>query len=261
MDFLRSLDDLYPTKPSQIMINYTDMPNSKGVYFRAKQYELVEQYQSARVFLLETQTEEWQHWFETENPDNQEYFEIWHSIRLFEAALLFYNIVVDLSWMLCYVCAEYALYIDGNVIDLDKMMNIEEAYNTFRKAEKELKDPKNQLEYLKKTSPQYSDVIDHIINFLSNFLQSETRELYNYIKHRGKPQYEELEKHLGPKLMGFYVNDVKYPAASRDVQKPINLKKVIESLYDFDNHELFPYIKGLFIKLEVIVKPSPLIDL
>lgn len=260
MTFTNELDELYPAQTSQkIIINHADMPNSKGVFFRAKQYELVEQYYSARLFLGETQTEDWEHWFETDKPDAREYIKNWHIIRMFEAALLFYNIVVDLSWVLCYVCAEYVLHLDGDVINLDKMMNLEDAYDALRKAEKEMHDPKNQFGYLKYMCPEFSGIIDQIINFWSDFCCTDIRNLNNFIKHRGKPQYEELECSQGPKLIGLYIKDVKYPTDIRDVQKRISLRQAIEDLVKLDNEKLFPYIKELFYQLEVIVKPSPLI--
>ncbi len=39
------------------------LPNTNDLYFRSKQHELVEQYSAARIFLNETETDDWNHWF------------------------------------------------------------------------------------------------------------------------------------------------------------------------------------------------------
>lgn len=63
MDF--STDIFSLDRLSKVTFNLvgSKLPNSNDVYFRAKQRELVEQYSAARIFMHETETDDWNHWF------------------------------------------------------------------------------------------------------------------------------------------------------------------------------------------------------
>lgn len=140
---------------SDFKINFSDfkLPTHRDVFFRAKQYEMYEQYHSARIFLNETETSDWKYWFEVDNVECHQILELEYMGRMFETALLYYNIVVDLSWVLCYGCAEYILYnkdTEKIMVDMSNPLNIEDAYNAMRKTEGEVANPdvqKNPLEY------------------------------------------------------------------------------------------------------------------
>ena len=89
--------------------------------------------------------------------------------NLYETALLNYNILVDLSWTITYVSAEYVLYSfdkDGNVTnaeDVSCMHPIEEAYDLLRKTENGVSTPHaegNPFAYLKKMVPEFSPAVD-----------------------------------------------------------------------------------------------------
>lgn len=63
MDF--TTDILSLDKPSSVTFNLVGsrLPNNHDLFFRSKQKELVEQYSAARIFLRETETDDWKHWF------------------------------------------------------------------------------------------------------------------------------------------------------------------------------------------------------
>lgn len=168
-----------------------------------------------------------------------------------------------MSWSLCYVSAEYAIYEKDNAIDITDMLNIEDAFARLREAENSVVGPGSQgnpFHYLRIMSPEFKEAIDLIIDFWSTFSNSETRKLYNYIKHKGKPLYEEIENFAPNRLLRLKLKNGECPVDIRDVQKKVNLKEAISDLLKFDDEILFPYIKKLFGLLEKAVNPSPLIS-
>ena len=79
------------------------LPTNKDVYFRAKQKELVDQYSAARIFLKETDCKNWEHWTgPMEEGIAKEGIQNMYKSFLYEAALVYYNILVDLSWTINY---------------------------------------------------------------------------------------------------------------------------------------------------------------
>ena len=79
------------------------IPNDKDIFFRAKQKETLDRYQAARRFMYELETNDWDHYFQKSPIDRTNiYFQNVLKAQLYEAALLFYNTVVDLSWTACY---------------------------------------------------------------------------------------------------------------------------------------------------------------
>lgn len=246
----------------------TSLPNNQDMYFVSKWNELFERYSVARIFLRKTQEESWDYWFNRiDKPDVQKAVELIFKSNLYETALLNYNILVDLSWTITYVSAEYALYTfdnNGNVInseDISCMRTIEEAYELLRKTENGVLTPHaegNPFTYLKKMAPEFSGAVDLIVDFWKNFSNSDIRKLYNYIKHKGKPIYKEIEELRGGKVMQLIINKDEYPSDIRDVQKIVELEQGINDLISFDDDVLFPYIKKLLKLLNEAVDPSPM---
>ena len=137
-----------------------------------------------------------------------------------------------------------------------------EAYKALRKAENLVTNPNSQdnpFVYLKNMCPEFTPAIDLIIEFWQDFADSEIRKLYNFIKHKGKPNFDEIEAHKGGKIMGLKINSEDYPTDIREVQKKVGLYQTISDLQNFDDNVLFPYIKELLSRLETIIKPSPMI--
>lgn len=245
------------------------MPNNQDIYFASKWSELFDRYSVARIFLRKTQEENWDYWFNpVDNVDVQNAIELIFKANLYEMALVNYNILVDLSWTITYVSAEYALYSfdkEGNVINAENvsgMHSIEESYELLRKSENGVSTPHaegNPFNYLKVMAPEFSRAVDLIVDFWKTFSNSDIRNLYNYIKHKGKPLYKEIEEIRGGKAMQIIIDKEEYPSDIRDVQKIIELEKVIKELISFDDNILFPYIQRLLELLKSAIDPSPMV--
>ena len=52
----------------------------------------------------------------------------------------------------------------------------------------------NPFKYLKSVCPEYTAVIDFVIEFWDSFSQSNVRINYNFLKHKGALCYEEIQK-------------------------------------------------------------------
>ena len=246
----------------------TSLPTNQDIYFVAKWHEIFERYTTARLFVRKALGDNWDYWFNKIDDEKiQKAVEYIFKAELYETALLNYNILVDLTWTWTYVCAEYVLYSfdsDGNVInakDICGMHPIEDAFELLRKTENGVSTPHaegNPFNYLKVMRPEFSDAVDTIVEFWKIFSNSSIRNLYNFLKHKGKPLYEEVEKTRGGKVMSILIGSSEYPSDIRDVQKMISVDKGLQELIDFDNNMLFPYIEKLLEQLKLAVETSPM---
>ena len=262
MEFNTDIFKLDRDKNFSVNLVGMKLPTNKDLFFRAKQQEIFQQYETARIFLKETDTDDWNHWFTCNDTNFQGVFELIFTGNIFEAALMYYNIIVDLSWTICYVSAEFAIYQQDKVIDISGMMSIEEAYKKLRNTENAVVNPSNEgnpFQYLKVVCPEYEEAINLIIDFWSKFSNSEIRNLYNYIKHKGKPLYEEVDAFAPGRLLTLHISNEECPVDVRDIQRKVKLKDAIKELKVFDDELLYPYIKKLFELLEIAVNPSPLV--
>lgn len=269
MDF--STDVFSLGAPSNIKFNLvgTKIPNSNDIFFRAKQEELVEQYSTARIFMHETETDDWNHWFNpVEDKVINESFQLTLKSHFYEIALFYYNAVVDISWTLCYVAAEFACSAKGVRVDISGIKPIEEAFQLLRIAENNVTAPtakENPFSYLKKMCPEFEPAINQIINFWNTFSSSEIRKRYNYCKHKGRPSCEEIEKLSPGKIMNVYLvnkntgETTQMISDIQDVKYSFSLDSALLELRDFDDNILFPYIDKLIKTIEDILKPSPMI--
>ena len=115
MEFDREVFDLMPSGSKTFNLIGLKMPSDKDIFFRAKQKETLDKYQAARRFMYELETDDWDHYFhKLEDENGNIYFQNVLKAQWYEAALLFYNAVVDLSWIACYISAEYFIYVDGS---------------------------------------------------------------------------------------------------------------------------------------------------
>ncbi len=259
---------IQPPHGAKFSLVGTALPTNQDMYFVSKWNELFNRYCSARIFLRKTQESNWDYWFNPmEKPDVQRAMELIFKAELYETALINYNILVDLSWTITYVSAEYVLYSfdkDGNITnakDVYGMHPIEDAYDLLRKTENGVATPHaegNPFHYLKMMLPDFSPAVDLIVDFWSRFSNSEIRGLYNFIKHKGKPLYSEIESLRGGKVMSISIDKRDYPSDIRDVQKIIELETAITELIGFDDNVLFPYIAKLIEMLNIAVDPSPM---
>ena len=258
-------------KPSSVTfrLSGTKLPNNHDLFFRSKQKEIVEQYAAARIFLRETETDDWKHWFDpVENSVADKVFKLTLRSHFYEAALFYYNTIVDMSWTLCYVTAEFACNKENNRVDLSGIRPIDEAVALLRSAERNVTAPtaeNNPFAYLKIMCPEFIPAFDQIINFWNGFSNSDIRKRYNFCKHKGRPAYQEIEALSSRRLMSFYVQNrntgekIQMASNISDVRFSFSLENAIEELVDFDDNKLFPYLRKLIDTLEDILKPSPMI--
>lgn len=268
MDFSNNFNNLAPPSSVNISLIGARLPNNTHLYFRAKQKEIVNQYSAARLFLKETECIDWEHWFVKDEDDAiNETMQNALKSYFYEAALFYYNILVDLSWTLCYVAAEYSINHNGERISFVGMKSIEEAAELLRKAEGMTTNPTaetNPFEYLKTMSPEYTEAIDLIIAFWKDFGSSDIRRKYNYCKHKGKPCYSELQKAEGGRLFRFYIipkgeDAIQVASDTRDVQWKISLNESIEELRNFDDNILYPYLLQLIKVLEETINTTQML--
>lgn len=269
MEFVTDISSLRPNLEKTFNLVETGLPTNIDVYFRAKQKEIIDQYYAARIFMREVETDDWNHWFKPlEDQQDNKAVKLIFSSYFYETALMYYNILVDLSWTICYVSAEFACTQNGKRIDFSGMKSIEEAAELLRKAENNVANPiaeGNPFNYLKKMCPEFSNAIDMVIEFWNKFGNSLIRNRYNFCKHKGKPAYTEIEGLRGPRLMGIYLQSkdsngkVQLASDIRDVRLQFSLKDAIDELRQFDDYALFPYIQGLFKELEDVLNPLPMI--
>lgn len=261
-----------PPNSSKYSLIGTKTPSNQDIYFISKWHEIFERYCSARIFIREAMKDEWsdwEHWFNlTDSECINNAFKLKLIADMYETALINYNILVDLSWTITYVSSEYILYKfdkSGNIVNSNEiygMLPIEQAYDALRGAENIVTTPTaadNPFKYLKEQLPEFKDSIDLIINFWSKFSNSEIRNIYNYIKHKGKPVYYEINELDPVRFFDIHIWTEQYPSDIRDVQKTLRLFDGINALIEFDDNELFPYLTQLINALNTAIKPSPMV--
>lgn len=270
IDFKNDIFLLEPPNKRKFSLIGTSIPTNKDLYFRTKQREIIDQYAAARIFLRETETDDWSHWFnQVDDKENNTAFQKIFSAYFYETALMYYNIVVDLTWTLCYVSAEFSISVGSERVDFEGCKPAEEAYRLLRNAENTVTTPTaetNPFAYLQKMCPDYSESIRIITEFWNTFNSSPIRKKYNYCKHKGKPAYKEIEDlrgsgrlfHLSIQLTDSS-NPVQIASDIRDVQWVQSLSDNILELQKFDDEQLYPYVKALLEELEKVIKPSPFV--
>lgn len=269
MDFINDIFTLKKTSDAKIELMGKKLPNSNDLYFRSKQEELIEQYLAARIFIRETETEDWNHWFKSSDDKTaEEELRLIFRSHFYETALFYYNAVVDISWALCYVAVEFACNKKGARVNISGMKTIEEAAELLRSAEKNVTSPTaedNPFEYLKMMCPEFKPAIDQIVDFWNHFSLSDIRKRYNFCKHKERPAYSEIERLKLGKVMDIYVESrssgkmIQIASDISDVKYEISLEKAIRELQEFDDNTLFPYVSNLIKTIEEILEPSPMV--
>lgn len=260
-----------PTSSSFSLIG-AKLPTNQDIYFISKWHEICDRYFTARLFIYEALKDEWtdwQHWFNLSGNEKTDTCAKLSLIsNMYETALINYNILVDLSWTITYVSSEYVLYKfdgSGNIINSEEtygMLPIEQAYKALRSTENIVTTPtapNNPFKYLKEQRPEFAKAIDLIVGFWERFADSEIRSIYNYIKHKGKPLYNEINEIDPIRFFTIQIGNECYPSDIRDVQKHLSLFEGISNLISFDDNELFPYICQLLTELKIAIDPSPMV--
>lgn len=269
MNFTNDLRSLARPSSKTFSLIGARLPTSRDAYFVSKRTEIIEQYTAARIFLEQTEATNWDYWFHKLDDENlQKIAELTMQSYLYEASLMYYNIVVDLSWTICYLASEFSLAQRNERVDFGGIKPVDEAYSLMRKAENLVTHPtaeENPFGYLKMMCPEFSTAIDMIVSFWEFFMQSNIRQRYNYCKHKGKPSYSEITTIADPvRLLGLYLQDeegnqIELASDPQDVRLKCNLEDSITELVSFDNEQLFPYISNLLSELERVINPSPFI--
>lgn len=259
--------DLLPSTSRSIPLIGMTLPNNIDVYFRSKQKEIIEQYSGARILLMQTEEMENDYWFscKTDNPEIITGIRNKFRAHLYESALFKYNLLVDLSWTLCYSVAEFSYIEKGKLIEYVGLKSVDEANSILRKAEQNVTSPtaeNNPFAYLYKMCPEFELAFNIITNFWESDAVTSIRKTYNYCKHKGKPNYTEIKEESIGSSIGIFVQQgdkkVRIPSAITDVQLEVSLEDEIEKLVKFDD-AVYEYLKSLFDVLEEIIKPSQLV--
>lgn len=272
MNFKKQLieTDFAPIKPGiHSLFGDGKAPDNRDVFYKAKWHELFERYESARMMLMQADYLDDCGWINSiKSEKDRNYMKLRQRSYFYESALIFYNILIDLSWVISYIAMEYVVYETddkGNKIskNIDDTSTIDDAYNYLRKLEKNVLNPndeENPLIYFKGILPEFGNVISSIEAFWKKISNSEIRRKYNYVKHRGKPAYDELVSVSKPPFkMTIKINGVETPSNIFDVQEIWNLTNCIKELEDFDNNILFDYLTNLVAEINSIIEPSSVI--
>ena len=262
--------DFAPIKPGKhSLFGNGALPNNVDVFFKAKWHELFARYESARAFLFQTSDGgNYNSWgIEKLEEREKKYCELMIKSQLYEASLCFYNMVIDLSWTLTYVCAEYVVYDSGKSESINDILPIEKTFDMLRKLERNVVSPtaeESPFRYLKVMNPTFEPAIKIIEDFWLEISTSEIRNNYNFIKHKGAPLYKEINEYVNfPRVFSFVKEvdgkQIECPTDIRDVTKELELDKEVQKLLDFDNDKLFPYIDSLIKELTKIIRPSEMI--
>lgn len=259
--------NLLPPSTRSFNLVGTTLPSNIDVYFRSKQKEIVEQYSGARIMMEQTCCMKNDYWFKCETSNSNIIKGIRNKFRahFYESALFYYNIMIDLSWTLCYSVAEFSYIEDGELKEYVGLKSIDEAYNILRKAEQNVTSPtayNNPFDYLYTMCPEFSSAFDIITDFWESEVVADIRKMYNYCKHKGKPNYIEINEDSLGSAIGVYLqkgdSKVHIVSALEDVQLKVSLENEIQKLVAFDN-AVYKYLESLFSTIENIIKPSPLV--
>ncbi|OTN76348.1 hypothetical protein A5886_001425 [Enterococcus sp. 8G7_MSG3316] len=235
-------------------------PYASIVYMLSKQEEIMKRYESARLFLTFTlsvkEKGDLENYFgldfPNQDPTAKKGLTLTGTSYFYETALIHYNIIIDLTWVMTKTALEY-LYTDtpfGQPMNLDTISEVNEAFLILRKIERDVEGPTVDdawYEYTSSMGQTNMDLCQHVQTFWKSFSNSEIRKDYNFLKHRGTPTYKEIDELKSSKLFEYrFSNGNEIATKPIDVLRQRNLAEGIKNLIDFDNNLLFDYIEILF---------------
>lgn len=265
--FVNSLDSICPNHGGTIeLAPGLGFHTNQDIYFKAKWNEVYERYETARMFVTKAKEDRgWDYWFAPfDDAEKQKAFENMIKARLYEAALINYNILVDLTWAWTYASAGYLIYSKNNgkneaAENVIGLCPIEDADDCLRKIECGTKKPsldKGTFASLKEAAPNFETAINIVADFWDAFKNTNVRNLYNFIKHRGELAYIEIDNLRGGDTR-LYICGQNFPSNISDVQKKASIEQGLEELINLDNESLLPYIEKLCNELKSAVNVSP----
>lgn len=265
MNFINSLESFQYVPQGMIIGEGKKIGSNEDLFFRAKQNEIYDQYCAARIFMRETE-------FQVEEKDKyltslSEMYKsdldmgVYLKSIFYESALIYYNIVVDLTWVLTYACIEYFCFENQcDILPLKGIQDVDTARKSLIHIEENTVSPgsvNNPFTYLRQIAPAFNCSIDIIKQFWDKYCNDKIRNRYNYIKHRGKPYYLEVkDERIFNAYSGSGESFVQLASAVSDVSERYSLDEAIKDLQEFDDNCLFEYVYKLIKELENIVKPT-----
>lgn len=244
------------------------VPMFTDIVFKEKWHSIFYRYESARKFLMFASNPGYDGLYRLENDvadEDRKYIDFNTQVDFYEAALVFYNALIDYSWQIAYLSFEFVCYMEDHALNLEEPIGKPTAKAIFSKLEKNVSSPTDEqspLHYFSKycNDGKYKDVINFIGVFWKKFSTTNVRKKYNHIKHCGNYLYKEsYEFTKMPFIMHIEKEGKELPSDTRDIQEAISLKESIKELYDFDNNDLLNYLSELIEKLKKIIDPSKLV--
>lgn len=239
-------------------ISQEDILSGKWAVFQSKRMDIERQKLWARRMLSEADSIDWECWpkcnlsgkaLEKEKLLYQSFF--------YETALIYYNIVVDLSLTFCFMSAK--LLIENQTQDSDTIRSIDEVYDFLRSNEDKPAFPTkkyNPFKIMCEKCPEFQKPISIIEGFWDSFKESTIRKAYNFTKHRGKIAYNEIDSILGNRMDAIVQTEASIshiPIYSEDVGFKKSFREGISELKEFDESILTPYLFTLFNEVAAVL--------
>lgn len=232
--------------------------SSRVIFFESKLYDIFLRYQSARILIRCINNNDNSYWVCEEDYDDIVKYNL--NGNFLESMIINYNIVVDLTWVITCLSIEICIYEESHneVFDFNRQNEIIRTKEVMEKIEKIVKSPNseeiaNYFSYFNSLSANYLPITTHVTQFWNSFQSSEIRQLYNFIKHRGKPEYTEIYEITGRRFCNYTENDRQIATEISDVRKEISFEEELKKLIEFDEEVLFPYCDKLFKLLVDVV--------
>lgn len=242
-----------------IPVNTINIPTSREIYFESKLYEIYQRYQSARIIINAIDNNKDGYWCDVESYDDDVVRLNYNGLFL-ENMIINYNIVVDLTWIITFLSIEICHYEEkfNTKFNFNEVNEIKKTKEVIKKIEEMIKSPDSEksikyFNYFNSLFNEYIPITTYVKEFWKSFKESEIRGMYNFIKHRGKPEYEEIYKIIGKKFYSYKCDGIEYSCDMNDVRKEISLYDYIDELIEFDDNVLFPYCNKLFDMLIDVV--------
>ena len=169
-------------------ISQEDILSGKWAVFQSKQMDIKRQLLWARRMLSEADSIDWECWLKCNLSEKTlEKEKLLYQTFFYETALIYYNIVVDLSLTFCFMSA--MMLIENQTQDSDTIRSIDEVYDFLRSNEDKPAFPTkkyNPFKIMCEKCPEFQKPISIIEGFWDSFKESTIRKAYNFTKHRGK---------------------------------------------------------------------------
>lgn len=259
-------------------------PSSSEYFFKCKQQEIRERYDSARRMMCNIYPNNGEIYppILTDDENRKKRCELYMQAIYYEASLTFYNMVIDLSWVMVCGAFDFSYGTEDNRFIVEEFYNCEKYIDILSNLEQNTTSPNDWSRYFSNRMPSSEPIMSLVMDFWNTVQNHPIRGKYNYIKHRGRPVYKELfdidSKHRPSRGMyilegvptfnntdeeiKWHLNykkrdvDTELPTHVDEMRKTYSLIESIDELKDFDENKLFPYITNLFDLIDEFLQPS-----